>query len=167
MYRGPPGYLPPNAKRYIKDARGTCWPELGLVRGACEDHWLCFPDGVCGWESELFPSRFPKGYKAGPFVGPSGGGYVGLKGLGNSLPAEGYQGACSLPTLGGFAVFGAIGALAAKRGRRLSGALSGVVGAWVGCAFAHAAGAGEGASVALTLGGAYAVARLYDGSGGR
>lgn len=76
-------------------------------------------------------------------------------------PTEGYQGACSLPTLPGFVIFGALGAAASGRRDRVEGAVNGIFGGWLGCALARAMGVRtEGASALITMAGAYWVARI-------
>ena len=51
-------YRPP-VRRPIIDQNGRVWPDLGLVRGECEDHLLCplGPDGPLIWESEMKKPR--------------------------------------------------------------------------------------------------------------
>lgn len=77
-------------------------------------------------------------------------------------PTEGYQGACSLPTLPGFVIFGALGAAASGRGKRMQGALNALFGAWAACALSRALNVSDDrVASAITIAGAYYTARIF------
>lgn len=154
------------------DRYGNPWFRTGMVRGECDQHWFPTGDTSGYWEGgEVGPPDSPYAPKQPTNVPqPTSTAMRGLSGCtpcllsGVDEPAPTWRDSeCSLPTLRGIVVFGAIGALAARRGRRVAGAMDGVFGSWLGCAAARAMGLSDTASSVLTFAGAFFSARIYEG----